>query len=51
MSVCSARSIDNMAIRYQVIVEQVPENRISMLKELREWGGFGLKPANTIFQN
>jgi Ribosomal protein L7/L12 C-terminal domain len=48
MPVCSAKLIDNMAIRYQVIVEQIPENHISMLKALREWGGFGLKPAKEL---
>lgn len=39
-----------MEMRYQVVVEQVPEDHryILMLKEVRLWSGFGLKQAKEL---
>ena len=37
-----------MATRYEVVVERFPEKYIPVLRELRQWGGFGLKEAKEL---
>ena len=42
--------MDNHTTRYQVVIEQVPEDYryIQMLKEVRAWSGLGLRTAKEI---
>ncbi len=37
-----------MTTRYEIVVERFPEKYIPVLRELRQWGGFGLKEAKEI---
>lgn len=38
-----------MATRYEVVVEQLPENHIPVLREFRRWRGLGLKAAKELY--